>query len=208
MLMLLKEQQQLKSQNKERKRKKADAKAYKKIRADEKAKGRERKKEADKAAYDKERALEKANERNQINKKMMKSAIGRRRKFFDSVRDGPIYGCVCCHRIRFRNGVVRFDDNIKECIFSINPSIIDKSIGTPSSVLAVKKEFYICLDCKSKLLNNKVPSLSHKNNLDLVDVSDKEELWLTELENCLIAKKYSISKICAASNFSLDCNKR
>ena len=49
----------------------------------------------------------------------------------------------------------------------------------------VQNNFYLCLDCKNKLTKGALPALSHKNNLELIDLSNKEELHLTELENCL-----------------------
>ena len=124
----------------------------------------------------------------------MKSVIGRRKVFFDAVRDGPIFGCVCCHRIRFRNGVVKFDITLKAAISKTHPSVLEKSVGTPRKDLLVQGAYLICLDCKLKLMKGKVPSLSHKNNLELVPIDDKEELLLSELENCLIAQNIPFQK--------------
>ena len=49
--------------------------------------------------------------------------------FFESVRDGPIYGCICCHRIRFRKGVVEFDEQLEEKINQQNIDLIPRCIG-------------------------------------------------------------------------------
>ena len=94
----------------------ADADAFRKTRTAEKAREREKKQTRDCEAYKKEIAAEKAKQRLQNDKKMLKSPIGRRKKFFEAVREGPIFGCVCCHKIKFRNGVVRYNDALKDSI--------------------------------------------------------------------------------------------
>ena len=43
--------------------------------------------------------------------------------FRDSIRDGRKYGCVCCHRLCFKNGVKIFNEA------SIYPTMKDKAIG-------------------------------------------------------------------------------
>ena len=54
--------------------------------------------------------------------------------------------------------------------------------------------YYICSDCKTKLVKGQFPSISHRNNLELIDTSGYAELNLTELENCLIAKNIPFQK--------------
>ena len=107
--------------------------------------------------------------------------------FFEAVRPGPIFGCVCCHRIRFRKGVVEYDSALKDRISQNYSDIISKAVGIPNNELLVKKTFYICIDCKDKMIQGKMPALSHKNKLGMIDISTMKELRLTELENCLIA---------------------
>ena len=108
--------------------------------------------------------------------------------FFLSVRDGPIYGCVCCHRIKFKKGVVEYNTALKEKINNHNPNLTEKAVGREDSKFLVNRSFYLCEDCKRKLLKGKMPALSHKNKLGVVDTSQMKELHLTELENCLIAR--------------------
>ena len=124
----------------------------------------------------------------------MKSEIGRRRLFFESVRDGPIFACVCCHRIRFEKGVVRYDTELKSRITQADPDLLEMAVGTPPNKFCVKESFYLCIDCKTKLLQGKIPSLSHKNKLGVMDISNMNELHLTELENCLIARNILFQK--------------
>ena len=114
--------------------------------------------------------------------------------FLSSVREGPIYGCVCCHRIKFGKGVVEFSELLKEKINQQNPKLIDKAIGIEEGKFLVGNSFYICEDCKRKLSKGKMPALSHKNKLGMVDISLMKELHLTELENCLIARNILFQK--------------
>merc|ERR1711981_862235 len=99
--------------------------------------------------------------------------------FFSAVRDGPIYGCVCCHRIKFKKGVVEYNTILKEQISSINPKLLEKAVGEEESKFLVGDNFYICEDCKRKLLKGKMPALSHKNKLGLINITDMKELHLT-----------------------------
>ena len=124
----------------------------------------------------------------------MKYEIIRRKMFFSAVRDGPIYGCVCCHRIKFKKGVVEYDDSLKQKINAQRSDLLEKAVGIPSSKFYVGGNLFLCEDCKKKLLRGKMPSLSHKNKLGMVDISEMKELCLTELENCLIARNILFQK--------------
>ena len=91
--------------------------------------------------------------------------------FFSSVREGPIYGCVCCHRIKFKKGVLAYNDQLKEKIKEQNSNLIEKAVGIPKGEFMIDKTFFICEDCKTKLLKGKMPSLSHKNKPGMVNIS-------------------------------------
>ena len=75
--------------------------------------------------------------------------------FLDNVRDGPIFPCVCCNCIKFRNYVKIYNDAVKNEILikSMKPNIINEAIGDPCVELQVESssnkdaEFYICLYC-------------------------------------------------------------
>ena len=83
------------------------------------------------------RAKEKRNERIR-HKNLMNSEYGRRKVFFASVRKGPIYGCVCCRRIRFRKGVDVYDDILTEHIENKYEDIINKSVGEMPCKLCIE----------------------------------------------------------------------
>ena len=175
-----------KSKQREDKRNK-DEGAFKRDIAEEKSKQRKDKRKKDEDAFKRDRADEQRKTRD--NKKEGKNALEshRRRIFFDAIRDGPIYACVCCRRIRFRKQVKVFNsDEITEK--SPIEDIVEEAIGNPPENMRVKGKFYICNDCLLKVSKGKVPSMSHKNGLDLVSLEGRDELKLTELENVLIAK--------------------
>ena len=71
--------------------------------------------------------------------------------FFSAVRDGPIYGCVCCQRIKFKKGVVVYDDALKQKMNEKNPNLTNKAVGLPRREFLIDKNFYICEDCRLKL---------------------------------------------------------
>ena len=71
-------------------------------------------------------------------------------------------------------------------------TIIDEAIGNLNELFKVrdvdgKYNYYICLDCYQKMTKAKIPSMSNKNNLELFNINDNEELKLTEMENALVA---------------------
>ena len=54
---------------------------------------------------------------------------------------------------------------------------------------------YICFTCKNHISRGKVPPMSNQNNLQLIDLSNYEELHLTELENSMIALNIIFQKV-------------
>ena len=115
--------------------------------------------------------------------------------FLDNVRDGPIYACVCCHRIRYKNVVKIYDDQLKEEILikSQKPHIIEDAIGHPNYQLRVNRSdedessFNICFYCEKKLKQGSIPPVSHKNKLELFNIKQYDFLNLSEAETALIA---------------------
>ena len=160
----------------------------------EKSNQRSKKRSIDEDYFKKLISMEKSKARTKTRINLNKSELGRRKLFFDAVREGPIYACICCHRIRFKKGVILYNEHLKQKIRKENKSIIEKAIGIPSQKLSVNGNHFVCLDCKNKLLKGRMPAMSHKNNLQLVNIDDMEELCLTELENCLIARNILFQK--------------
>ena len=122
-------------------------------------------------------------QRQKHREKQSESQLARRKLFFDKVRDGLIYSCVCCKRRKFRKSVFVFSDEL-----DIAQHLLDGAIGELNPRQQVRGEYFICGDCKNKLKQGKQPPMCHKNNLGLVDLEGKDELILTPLENALIAR--------------------
>ena len=77
---------------------------------------------------------------------------GRRRMFLDSVKHGPIYSCVCCHRSCFENGVVSLKANFREELEVVHPGLFSKAIGKFIHVRKVSGKYNLCFTCKKYLL--------------------------------------------------------
>ena len=69
-------------------------------------------------------AQNKANSRNN----QVKTEEGRRKLFFKSVKFGPIFGCVSCHRLCFDNGVISLANNFIEDINECHPAIFENQL--------------------------------------------------------------------------------
>ena len=136
-------------------------------------------------------AQNKANSRrNQVD-----TVEGRRKIFLQSVKHGPIFGCVSCHRSCFDNCVISlpktFADDLEKC----HPGLFKKAIGSMNSVRSIKGNYHLCFTCKSYLHKGKIPPMSHKNNLGVFDVSNNKELILSEIEQCTIARNLLFMKM-------------
>merc|ERR1712241_903472 len=60
--------------------------------------------------YKKTLAEKQANNRQREYRKINSTVSGRKRIFIETVRDGPIFGCICCHRTLYKNSVIEIDD--------------------------------------------------------------------------------------------------
>ena len=137
--------------------------------------------------------------------KINSTVSGRKRIFLETVRDGPIYGCICCHRTLFKNAVIeienieRFRENLNEAFDDLfEYSICSENVGEQldlKTMPSTKGKFYLCTTCKSKLVNGQRPAQSHQNNLEIFDAKNHPELNLTELESSLISKALVFMKI-------------
>ena len=128
-----------------------------------------------------------------------------------------VFICVCCNMRNFRSNVVGFSKILKEKITSKNPDIITMCIGENKNLANFttvhaheiwKSKYqeederdhsqYICNTCLSYLKKNKMPPMCWKNGLELYETESelkKQNLWLTELEGALIARKLIFMKV-------------
>ena len=125
----------------------------------------------------------------------IKTEEGRRKIFQESVKFGPIFGCVCCHRSCFDCNVIRLKENFVEEIEDCHPGIFKDAIGSFAHVKPVNNAYHMCLTCKNYIFKGKIPPMSHKINLEVFDVKDFEELLLSELEQCMIARNLLFMKL-------------
>ena len=95
------------------------------------------------------------------------------RKFWHAVEGGLSYSCVCCHKLKFDNQVVEFEEPL---ISRIGQQWIEEAIVDPDPRQERRGKYFICRYCKNKLLQNKMPPISHKNSLDLVNLEPHPEL--------------------------------
>ena len=155
--------------------------------------------------YRKTLAEKQADYRQSKYKKIHSTVCGRKRIFIETVRDGPIYGCICCHRTLFKNSVIeivnieKFRDNLNEAFNDLfEYAICSQTKGAQPDIEKIpttRGKFYLCTTCKNKLVTGKRPAQSHQNNLEIFDTEDHPELNLTELESSLISKALVFMKI-------------
>ena len=55
-------------------------------------------------------AMKKRSQRDRAFKRRNETIHGRERNFRNAVRDGPIYPCICCHRLQFNDAVVEIEE--------------------------------------------------------------------------------------------------
>ena len=134
-------------------------------------------------------------------------------RFFDSVKWGPIYGCISCHIACFLISVQVFDEKLKakleknlriqKCLILYwKKRIITllNKIHRPKRYLKIDKnvtgveEYYICKTCKDSFLRNKIPSRCIFNECRVADQPDCLRNMI-EVEVSLISLNLQFRKI-------------
>ena len=126
-----------------------------------------------------------------------KSATERLQDFRSSVENGCIFICVCCNRRCFDTNVVKYNEQFTASIEEDYPDLLERCVQSVSESDSVQGKQYICHTCKNYLKRGKMPPMSTKNGLDIVDLKDSNgnKLELSELEATLIAKNIIFMKI-------------
>ena len=126
-----------------------------------------------------------------------KSSTERLQDFRSSVENGCIFICVCCNRRCFDTNVVEYNEQFIASIEEDHPDLLERCVQSISESDSVQGKQYICHTCKNYLKRGKMPPMSTRNGLDIVDLKDSNgnKLELSELEATLIAKNIIFMKI-------------
>ena len=105
---------------------------------------------------------------------------------------GAIYPCICCHKTKFRNGVIKANiPKLKQLKYY--KKSVDESYLGPKSKFHIKDSYWICHDCQAKIKGNSMPACSVMNSLHIYDRLPCMEL--TEVENVLLAPRIAFMKM-------------
>ena len=108
-------------------------------------------------------------------------------RFFNDIRNGPIYPCACCTRFMYKTSVVIFKENRDQII---DPDLISKCIPFESD----NTRQYICRTCDSSIKKSKVPAQALANRLEVEPIPIELSL-LCHLETQLICQILPFMKI-------------
>ena len=95
----------------------------------------------------------------------------------------------------FKNGGTKVPDNFKSELDKKFPDLFENSIGMAFATRSIDGQFFICFTCNNYIKNGKVPPMSNQNDLQLFDLTDYDELKLSELESCMIALNIIFQKV-------------
>ena len=122
--------------------------------------------------------------------KLSKDFEMKKQLFFDDIKYGPIFPCVCCNRDMFKIGVRVVTEEFVEDLKRNN---LDSCIRLLPELM-IENTHYLCSNCYNTLKTKKrMPKLCFLNGLGRSDVPDC--LKLTDLENHLISKNLIFIKI-------------
>ena len=113
-------------------------------------------------------------------------------RFYKKIKEGPIYCCVSCKRLLFRNSVLKFkaDRYAKELEGTISQFLSEDSIHVSN------EQFWVCHTCHNTLKRSKQPVQCQLNNLTL-DTIPEELMDLRPLEQRLISQRIVFMKLVA-----------
>ena len=110
-----------------------------------------KKKESARKAYQDEQNKRKDHEKDDYLKSL----------FSDKQKDGLSYICVCCHKLWFRNGVQKFDDDFYEMLATED---IEHFVSKEDRFI-YQNDHWICHNCHTVLNKKKMPYTCHFNGL-------------------------------------------
>ena len=141
-----------------------------------------------------------------IRLKSIETAESRRQLFFRSVKFGPIFICISCHRRLYENSVKALSDVNKFIteLEEMHTGLFSKTIGYESLTYKVQGHHYLCLTCEKYIFKGELPPMSNRNKLQIFNENHPKYLneyeylkSLSELENCMIAQNILFMKMFA-----------
>ena len=108
---------------------------------------------------------------------------------------GAKFPCICCHKIKFANGVKLFAPNKFDKIL-IEKFILLKYFEDVS--FQANGSLWICFTCEDYIMQNKMPPTAAANCLD--SVVPPNDLQLSEIENAILAPLLGFMKIIKLPN--------
>ncbi len=110
--------------------------------------------------------------------------------FLATIKDGPIYGCVSCHRLMYKKSVVHYAERKFPCA---SPEVLCY-ISDHSNNLETDGQLWICCTCYSALKRGQMPTQCCYNGLALDDIPPELEN-LRPLEKRLISQRIAFMKL-------------
>ena len=136
--------------------------------------------------------------------------------FHRSVRYGPIFVCISCHRKMFEDQVVKYAGKVKAKIESYK-GLYERTIKNVDQIPNIfDGVYYLCKTCQRSLYQGKMPGICHSNKNEMKHVGqiinirdddgkkigeytltqeDIDNTDLTDLEQSLIARSLIFMKI-------------
>lgn len=121
---------------------------------------------------------------NYAKKKMHKTISTRISNFKITIKAGPVFICIVCHRCLYKRSVVKYN---AEKYDLQHPDIINE-------IKSCDGEYYVCLTCHKKLLKDIIPAQAVFNKLEIFDLPDNL-LNINKLEKTIVARRILFKKI-------------
>ena len=132
--------------------------------------------------------------RQRLSRKENWGRIDRLKAFRKAIQFGAIFVCISCHQRMFENGVTVVTNYFKDLVERKKPGLYNECVVEEDQEINGTRACYICHTCKETMQRGKMPAISVRNGLFLVDM-DEIDGKLSEIENSLIAHNIVFQKI-------------
>ena len=114
------------------------------------------------------------------------------KKFHSQIKVGPVYVCTVCHRLMYKESVVK----VQVSRYKKSSELLKKVFAVKFHIKSFNKQGWICKTCDSALLKGKMPIQAKANELSL-DKVPQELSNLNSLELRLISMRIPFMKMIA-----------